>query len=164
MTRPPLGRQCSSSRTRGPSKYKPECWLRLKQDQQRYEKWKETMRQVNRKSRLRKKMRQLEQSQWSDKCDICRRQKQKGALSNESACSGLNIYAYIYIVVRLQSNGCARIVSHYTDMVGLEESRRRRSEREKTEDLITPLTGHSLSPRSCPPTRSAPSERWLEAT
>ena len=26
-------------------------------------------------------------------------------------------------------------------------------------DLVTPLKGHSLSPRSCPPTRSAPSER-----
>ena len=28
-------------------------------------------------------------------------------------------------------------------------------------DLVTPLKGHSLSPRSCPPTRSAPSERFL---
>ena len=27
-------------------------------------------------------------------------------------------------------------------------------------DLVTPLKGHSLSPRSCPPTRSAPSERY----
>ena len=27
-------------------------------------------------------------------------------------------------------------------------------------DLVTPLTGYSLSPRSCPPTRSAPSERF----
>ena len=27
-------------------------------------------------------------------------------------------------------------------------------------DLVTPLSGHSLSPRSCPPTRSAPSERF----
>ena len=27
-------------------------------------------------------------------------------------------------------------------------------------DLVTPLRGHSLSPRSCPPTRSAPSERF----
>ena len=27
-------------------------------------------------------------------------------------------------------------------------------------DLGTPLMGHSLSPRSCPPTRSAPSERF----
>ena len=27
-------------------------------------------------------------------------------------------------------------------------------------DLVTPLKGHSLSPRSCPPTRSAPSERF----
>ena len=27
-------------------------------------------------------------------------------------------------------------------------------------DLITPLKGHSVSPRSCPPTRSAPSERF----
>ena len=26
-------------------------------------------------------------------------------------------------------------------------------------DLVTPLKGHSLSPRSCPPTRSAPPER-----
>ena len=26
--------------------------------------------------------------------------------------------------------------------------------------LVTPLKGHSLSPRSCPPTRSAPSERF----
>ena len=26
-------------------------------------------------------------------------------------------------------------------------------------DLVTPLNGHSLSSRSCPPTRSAPSER-----
>ena len=26
-------------------------------------------------------------------------------------------------------------------------------------DLVPPLKGHSLSPRSCPPTRSAPSER-----
>ena len=27
-------------------------------------------------------------------------------------------------------------------------------------DFVTPLKGHSLSPRSCPPTRSAPSERF----
>ena len=27
-------------------------------------------------------------------------------------------------------------------------------------DLVTPLKGHSLSPRSCPPTRSAHSERF----
>ena len=27
-------------------------------------------------------------------------------------------------------------------------------------DLVTPLMGHSLSPRSCPPTRSAPYERF----
>ena len=27
-------------------------------------------------------------------------------------------------------------------------------------DLVTPLKGHSLSPRSCPPTRSASSERF----
>ena len=27
-------------------------------------------------------------------------------------------------------------------------------------DLVTPLKGHSLSPRSCPPTRSAPSGYW----
>ena len=27
-------------------------------------------------------------------------------------------------------------------------------------ELVTPLKGHSLSPRSCPPTRSAPSERF----
>ena len=27
-------------------------------------------------------------------------------------------------------------------------------------DLVTPLKRHSLSPRSCPPTRSAPSERF----
>ena len=27
-------------------------------------------------------------------------------------------------------------------------------------DLVTPLKGRSLSPRSCPPTRSAPSERF----
>ena len=27
-------------------------------------------------------------------------------------------------------------------------------------DLVTPLKGHSSSPRSCPPTRSAPSERF----
>ena len=27
-------------------------------------------------------------------------------------------------------------------------------------DLVTPLKGHSLSPRSCPTTRSAPSERF----
>ena len=27
-------------------------------------------------------------------------------------------------------------------------------------DLVRPLKGHSLSPRSCPPTRSAPSERF----
>ena len=27
-------------------------------------------------------------------------------------------------------------------------------------DLVTPLKGHSLSPRSCPQTRSAPSERF----
>ena len=27
-------------------------------------------------------------------------------------------------------------------------------------DLVTPLKGHSLSPRSCPPTRSALSERF----
>ena len=27
-------------------------------------------------------------------------------------------------------------------------------------DLVTPLRGHSLSPRSCPATRSAPSERF----
>ena len=27
-------------------------------------------------------------------------------------------------------------------------------------DLVTPLKGYSLSPRSCPPTRSAPSERF----
>ena len=27
-------------------------------------------------------------------------------------------------------------------------------------DLVTPLQGHSSSPRSCPPTRSAPSERF----
>ena len=27
-------------------------------------------------------------------------------------------------------------------------------------DLVTPLKGHPLSPRSCPPTRSAPSERF----
>ena len=27
-------------------------------------------------------------------------------------------------------------------------------------DLVTPLKGHSLSPRSCPPTRSAPSEMF----
>ena len=27
-------------------------------------------------------------------------------------------------------------------------------------DLVTPLKGHSLSPRSCPPTRSVPSERF----
>ena len=27
-------------------------------------------------------------------------------------------------------------------------------------DLVTPLKGHSLSPRSCPPTRSPPSERF----
>ena len=27
-------------------------------------------------------------------------------------------------------------------------------------DLVTPLKGHSLSPRSCPSTRSAPSERF----
>ena len=27
-------------------------------------------------------------------------------------------------------------------------------------DLVTPLKGHTLSPRSCPPTRSAPSERF----
>ena len=27
-------------------------------------------------------------------------------------------------------------------------------------DLVTPLKGHSESPRSCPPTRSAPSERF----
>ena len=27
-------------------------------------------------------------------------------------------------------------------------------------DLVTPLKGHSLSPRTCPPTRSAPSERF----
>ena len=27
-------------------------------------------------------------------------------------------------------------------------------------DLVTPLKGHSLSPRSCSPTRSAPSERF----
>ena len=27
-------------------------------------------------------------------------------------------------------------------------------------DLVTPLKGHSLPPRSCPPTRSAPSERF----
>ena len=27
-------------------------------------------------------------------------------------------------------------------------------------DLVTPLKGHSLSPRSCPPTWSAPSERF----
>ena len=27
-------------------------------------------------------------------------------------------------------------------------------------DLVTSLKGHSLSPRSCPPTRSAPSERF----
>ena len=27
-------------------------------------------------------------------------------------------------------------------------------------DLVTPLKGHSLSPHSCPPTRSAPSERF----
>ena len=27
-------------------------------------------------------------------------------------------------------------------------------------DLVTPLKGHSLSPCSCPPTRSAPSERF----
>ena len=27
-------------------------------------------------------------------------------------------------------------------------------------DLVMPLKGHSLSPRSCPPTRSAPSERF----
>ena len=35
-------------------------------------------------------------------------------------------------------------------------------------DLVTPLKGHSLSPRSCPATRSAPSERFgymtVEAT
>ena len=28
-------------------------------------------------------------------------------------------------------------------------------------DLVTPLKGYSLSPRSCPVTRSAPSERFL---
>ena len=27
-------------------------------------------------------------------------------------------------------------------------------------DLVTPLKGHSLSPRSCPPLRSAPTERF----
>ena len=27
-------------------------------------------------------------------------------------------------------------------------------------DLVTPLTVHSVSPRSCPPTRSEPSERF----
>ena len=27
-------------------------------------------------------------------------------------------------------------------------------------DLVTPLKGHSLSPRSCPPTRSAPAEKF----
>ena len=27
-------------------------------------------------------------------------------------------------------------------------------------DLVTPLKGHSLSPRNCPATRSAPSERF----
>ena len=27
-------------------------------------------------------------------------------------------------------------------------------------DLVTPLKGHSLSPRNCPPTRSVPSERF----
>ena len=27
-------------------------------------------------------------------------------------------------------------------------------------DLVKPLKGHSLSPRSCPATRSAPSERF----
>ena len=27
-------------------------------------------------------------------------------------------------------------------------------------DLVTPLKGHSLSPHSCPPTQSAPSERF----
>ena len=27
-------------------------------------------------------------------------------------------------------------------------------------DLVSPLKGHSLSPRSCPATRSAPSERF----
>ena len=27
-------------------------------------------------------------------------------------------------------------------------------------DLVSPLKGHSLSPRSCPPTQSAPSERF----
>ena len=27
-------------------------------------------------------------------------------------------------------------------------------------DSVTPLKGHSLSPRNCPPTRSAPSERF----
>ena len=27
-------------------------------------------------------------------------------------------------------------------------------------DLVTPLKGHSLSPRSCPATRSAPCERF----
>ena len=30
----------------------------------------------------------------------------------------------------------------------------------KLPDLVTPLKGHSLSPRSCPPTRSASSERF----
>ena len=30
----------------------------------------------------------------------------------------------------------------------------------KLPHLVTPLKGHSLSPRSCPPTRSAPSERF----
>ena len=27
-------------------------------------------------------------------------------------------------------------------------------------ELVTPLKGHSLSPRNCPPTRSAPSQRF----
>ncbi|KAL8586342.1 hypothetical protein ACOMHN_022957 [Nucella lapillus] len=58
-----FGRQYQGKDSGRSSRYKQEHWLKLKQDPQRYERWKMTMREVNRKSRLRRKMRQLESSQ-----------------------------------------------------------------------------------------------------
>ncbi|XP_076469215.1 uncharacterized protein LOC143299684 isoform X7 [Babylonia areolata] len=54
---------CGRDLLRRSSRYSQESWLKLKQNPERYEKWKLTMREVNRKSRLRKKMRQLQSLQ-----------------------------------------------------------------------------------------------------
>ena len=55
---------------------------------------------------------------------------------------------------------CLHCNDIYTARVSHSEHRFPASSSKLLPDLVTPLKGHSLFPHSCPPTQSAPSERF----